>query len=176
MKGGVESMKTIKLVAGLSFVAVSLVAAFLGVRHADARLSSNAKNLADLIAVNNVIGGNISGTDNLGELIVLSSLFPTSLNANQNAKDLAGLIAVNNVTGGGSGGTFTGGTTDLGELIVLSGLFGGSGTSASTMARNLAGLIAVENVTGGGNSGGTFSGGTTDLAELLVLNGLFLDP
>lgn len=164
-------MKTIKLVAGLSFVAafvVIIAAAFLGVRHADARLSSNAKNLADLIAVNNVIGGNTSGTDNLGELIVLSGLFPTSLNANQNAKDLAGLIAVNNVTGGSSG-AFSSNQTDLGELIVLSGLFGGTGSSASTNAKNLAGLIAVNNVTGG-------SDGTTDLAELLVLNGLFLDP
>lgn len=170
-------MKTIKLGFGLSFVIASLVMfaiTFFGVKCADAQLSSNAKNLAGLIAVDNVTGGSNGSTTNnandLSELIVLGGLFPTSTNPTQNAKDLAGLIAVNNVTGGSSG-TFSDENNDLGELIVLNGLFGGTGSFASTNAKNLAGLIAVNNITSGG-----MSGGNGNLGELLVLNGLFVDP
>ncbi|MFA4996295.1 MAG: hypothetical protein WC536_04115 [Patescibacteria group bacterium] len=171
-------MKTIKLGVSLSFAAISAVivaVAFFGVKYADARLSSNAKNLASLIAVDNITGssnGSLTNnnTNDLSELIVLGGLFPTSTNPTQNARDLAGLIAVNNVTGGSSG-AFASNQTDLGSLIVLNGLFGGTGSSASTNAKNLAGLIAVSNITGG-----DMSGGNDNLGELLVLNGLFLDP
>lgn len=123
-------MKTMKLKVSIITTVIALVViASFGASQANAQFSTNAKNLAGLIAVDSIATSNsggafTSGTDNLGELIVLGGLFPTSRNATQNAKDLAGLIAVDNILGNGSGGSFTsGGTTDLGGLLVLNNLF-----------------------------------------------------
>lgn len=95
---------------------------------AEAQLSTNARNLSGLIAVDSITGDNGAftggvGTNDLGDLIVLQGLFPTSFNATQNARDLAGLIAVDNIVADGSNGSFTKGTDDLGDLIVLNNLF-----------------------------------------------------
>jgi 2-iminoacetate synthase ThiH len=98
---------------------------------AEAQLSTNARNLSGLIAVDSVTSGGgafTSGTgttDSLDSLIILQGLFPTSRNATTNAKDLQGLIAVDNVVGGNTGtnGSFTKGTSNLGDLLVLNNLF-----------------------------------------------------
>ncbi len=143
---------------------------------AHAQLSTNARNLAGLIAVDRITSGapTVEGVSNLGDLIVLEGLFGTGTQA-QRTRDLAGLIAVNNVVGepvaaGGIVGKAPG--NSLGDLIVLNGLFG-SGTTFNTNLGSLAGLVAVNNITEGQEGVGP---GHTSLGDLIVLNGLFMDP
>lgn len=158
-----------------SLLLVLSVSPIFGQTHAKAQISTNARNLAGLIAVDRITGDG-GGTSSLGDLLVLNGLFGTGTTGttSTSARNLAGLIAVDRIVG--NGGSFgSSGTSSLGDLIVLNGLFGTNGTiGTSTSARNLAGLIAVDRVTGGG---GAFGGGagTTDLGSLIVLNGIF-DP
>ena len=111
-------------VAALSAVmAAFIVVASVGVPAAHAQttsLSSSAAALAGLIAVNNlaVVSGAVP-PGNLGSLIVLNGLFPTSTNSIQNTKNLAGLIAADAATGGAA----VSGPNSLANLIVLNGLF-----------------------------------------------------
>lgn len=170
----------------LSFMTVAAVAAVVMVvaagsmfvaPKASAALSTNARNLAGLIAVDDVTGGgSFTSTNNINDLIVLQGLFGTGTQA-QKTQDLTGLIAVDSVLNdggafGGSGGSLTD-DTSLGDLIVLSSLFP-VGTTAD--ARNFAGLIAVSNMAGDSGTNGAFTKGSSNLGDLLVLNNLFLDP
>lgn len=120
-------MNTIKakiFITTMVFAIAMLVAVVypIGVKNASAAMSTWSKNLAGLIAVDNVFDGGTSGSfgseDDLGELLVLSGLFPYSTTQ---AQSLAGLIAVDNVFDGGSIGKDS--TDSLAELIVLGSLF-----------------------------------------------------
>lgn len=113
--------KTISFgVAAMALMAV-LVSAYPA--SSKAQFSNNARNLAGLIAVDDISddGSFSDGDSDLADLIVLGGLFPTSSNANTNAKDLAGLIAVDNILG--DGGSFSDGDDDLASLLVLNNLF-----------------------------------------------------
>jgi len=117
----------------LSFVTVAAVATLVmvvaagsifGAPKANAALSTNARNLAGVIAVDNVTGGSngaFSNDTGLGDLIVLNSLFPLGTTAD--ARCFAQLVAVSNLSGNsGTSGAFTQ-NSDLGDLLVLNNLF-----------------------------------------------------
>ena len=183
MKIGMISLKKLsfKTIAAVGVAAMVIVAvSAYNAPKASAALSTSARNLAGLIAVNDVTGGSndsFAGTSNINDLIVLQGLFGTGTQA-QRTQDLTGLIAVDSVlNGGGAFGSGTGGSmtnnTSLSDLIVLNGLFPVGNTIA---ARNLAGLVAVSNMNGNSGTNGAFASGGTSLGDLLVLNNLFLDP
>lgn len=113
---------------GIMLMVVAISPVFGGTK-AEAQISTNARNLSALIAVSDItdggsLGGGGLGDEDLGSLIVLQGLFPTSRNATQNVRDLTGLIAVSNIVGdGGLNGGGLSGDTSLGDLIVLNNLF-----------------------------------------------------
>lgn len=107
-----------------AIMAVFIVVASVGAPAVHAQqLNANAQALAGLIAVNNLAVTSGVPVNNLGSLIVLSGLFPTSTSPTQNAKNLAGLIAVDAVTSVPGGSSAYGAPTNLADLIVLNGLF-----------------------------------------------------
>lgn len=154
------------IVSAMVAVAFGAMAMIIGPVSSKAAMSTSAKNLAGLIAVDKVVGNN-SGTSSssLSDLIVLNGLFGSSTSTTTATKNLAGLIAVDRIVGNNGTAVSDSSGSSLSDLIVLNGVF----APTSTQNQNLAGLLAVDKIVGGG------SGESQDLGDLLVLNTLF-DP
>lgn len=108
-----------------------------------------------------VESGNTTNISNLGELLVLDSLFDGGTGAAQGEN--------------GSGTRL--GTSRLGELIVLTEIFEGDGSSlgSSNGTSNLGELLVLDNLFGGDGAGQGDGLASSRLGELIVLTGIFDD-